>query len=167
MRYEVVIDDRHLRVELGLDGRFLIEDRAIAADVRETVRGRQWSITFDGETHEVTVLTPDPMRLDVDGHDVRATVTDERALRAGRGTAAARVGRIEMRAPMPGLLKAVHVTEGDTVDRDAPILTLEAMKMENELVAPMRGRVTKLTYSAGTKVEGGAVLAVLTPDDPT
>jgi biotin carboxyl carrier protein len=50
------------------------------------------------------------------------------------------------------------------VDRDAPILTLEAMKMENELLAPVRGRVTKLSHSAGTKVERGVVLAVLTQE---
>ena len=164
MRYEVVIDDQHLRVELGLDGRFLIEDRVIAADVRETVRGRQWSITFDGETHEVTLVTHDPLRLDVDGRDVRAFVVDERALRAGRGTGAARTERVEIRAPMPGLLKRVHVKEGDTVERDAPIATLEAMKMENELVAPIRGRVTKLQHVSGTKIEGGTVLAVLVPE---
>jgi 3-methylcrotonyl-CoA carboxylase alpha subunit len=163
MRYDVTIDDHRLRLEV-LAGRFLIDDRAAAADVRETVRGRQWSITLDGESHEVTVVTHDPLRLDVDGHDVRATVVDERALRAGRGSAAARVSRVEIRAPMPGLLKAVHVKEGDMVDRDAPILTLEAMKMENELLAPVRGRVTKLSHSAGTKVEGGVVLAVLMQD---
>ncbi|MDP9276259.1 MAG: hypothetical protein M3O99_11780 [Chloroflexota bacterium] len=164
MRYEVTLDDRRLRVELFEDGRFTVEDRVVAADVRETVRGRQWSITLEGSSHEITVVTHDPLRLDLDGHDVRATVIDERTLRARPGSGAARVGRIEIRAPMPGLLKAIHVKEGDTVELDTPIITLEAMKMENELLAPVRGRVTKLTHTAGTKVDGGAVLAVLTQD---
>jgi len=62
---------------------------------------------------------------------------------------------------MPGLLRAVHVKEGDVVERDAPLVTLEAMKMENELRAPARARVVKLSASAGSKVEGGAVLLVL------
>ena len=161
MRYQVTLDDRRARVEIGPDGRFLIDDRAVAADVRETVRGRQWSIRLDGESHEVTLVTHDPMRLDVDGHDVLASVVDERALRAGRGAAASRTGRVELRAPMPGLLKAVHVKEGDIVERDAPIVTLEAMKMENELLAPIRGRVAKLNHTAGAKLEGGVVVAVL------
>ena len=164
MRYEVTVDDRRVRVELGGDGRFTVEDRVVAADVRETVRGRQWSIVLAGESHEVTVVTHDPLRLDVDGHDVRATVVDERALRAGRGAVGARTGRVELRAPMPGLLKAVHVKEGDLVDADARLATLEAMKMENELLAPIRGRVTKLKHLSGTKIEGGAVLAVLVPE---
>jgi len=161
MRYEVTLDDRRARVEIAQEGRFLIDDRVVAADVRETVRGRQWSIRLDGESHEITLVTHDPMRLDIDGHDVLASVVDERALRASRGAAASRTGRVELRAPMPGLLKAVHVREGDVVERDAPLVTLEAMKMENELLAPIRGRVTRIAASAGTKVEGGSVLLVI------
>ena len=164
MRYEVTLDDRRVRVELGEDGRFTVEDRVVAADIRETVRGRQWSIVVEGESHEVTVVTHDPLRLDVDGHDVRATVVDERALRAGRGAVGARRDRVELRAPMPGLLKAVHVKEGDRVDADAPLATLEAMKMENELLAPSAGRIAKVRASAGTKVEAGAVLIVIASD---
>jgi 3-methylcrotonyl-CoA carboxylase alpha subunit len=164
MRYEVTLDDRRVRVELGEDGRFTVDDRVIAADVRETVRGRQWSITLDGESHEVTAVTHDPLRLDLDGRDVRAAVIDERALRASRGAVGLRTGRIEVRAPMPGLLKAVHVNEGDRVDANAPLATLEAMKMENELLAPSAGRISKVRATAGAKVEAGAVLIVIAGD---
>jgi len=164
MRYEVTLDDRRVRVELGEDGRFTIGDRVVAAEVRETVRGRQWSITLEGESHEITVVTHDPLRLDLDGHDVRATVVDERALHAGRGAAGVRTGRVELRAPMPGLLKAVHVKEGDRVEADARLATLEAMKMENELLAPSAGRISKVRATAGTKVEAGAVLIVITSE---
>jgi propionyl-CoA carboxylase alpha chain len=62
---------------------------------------------------------------------------------------------------MPGLLKAMHVSEGDVVEQGARLMTLEAMKMENELLAPARGRIVRLAVGAGTKVEGGAMLAVL------
>jgi 3-methylcrotonyl-CoA carboxylase alpha subunit len=164
MRYEVTLADRRVRVELSENGRFTVDDHAVAANVRETVRGRQWSIRLEGESHEVTVVTHDPLRLDVDGQDVRATVIDERALRASRGAAGARTGRVELRAPMPGLLKAVHVKEGDHVAADAPLATLEAMKMENELLAPSAGRIAKVRATAGTKVEAGAVLIVIARD---
>jgi len=164
MRYEVTLEDRRLRVELGENGRFTVDDRVVAADVRETVRGRQWSITLEGSSHEITVVTHDPLRLDLDGHDLRATVIDERALRARREAVGLRTGRVELRAPMPGLLKAVHVKEGDRVDADAPLATLEAMKMENELLAPSAGRIAKVRATAGTKVEAGAVLIVIAGD---
>ena len=62
---------------------------------------------------------------------------------------------------MPGLLKAVHVSEGDVVEQGVRLMTLEAMKMENELLAPARGRIVRVAVGAGTKVEGGAILAVL------
>jgi biotin carboxyl carrier protein len=161
VRYEVTLDDRRVRVELGEHGRSTLDDRALAADVRETVRGRQWSITLEGESHEITVVTHDPLRLDVDGHDVRASVVDERALRANRGAAGGRAGRVELRAPMPGLLKAIHVKVGDLVEAEAPLATLEAMKMENELRAPSAGRIAKIAAATGAKVESGAVLIVI------
>ena len=161
MIYEVSVGDRRVRVEFAGDGRFLIDDAVVAAETTEIVRGRQWSVHIVGRSHEITLLTTDPMRLLVDGHEVEASALDERAVAAARGTSAARGGRHELRAPMPGLLKTVHVAEGDLVERDAPLMTLEAMKMENELLAPARGRVVRLAVGAGTKVEGGAMLAVL------
>ena len=161
MIYEVTVGDRELRVDVAADGRFLIDDAVVAAETVEIVRGRQWSVRIAGRSHEVTVLTHDPLRLLVDGDETLASAIDERAAAAGRGAAGARGGRHELRAPMPGLLKTVHVAEGDVVERDTPLMTLEAMKMENELLAPARGRVVRLAVGAGTKVEGGAMLAVL------
>jgi len=159
--YEVSVGDRRLRVETVADGRFLIDDAVVAAEAVETRRGRQWSVRIAGRSHEVTLLTSDPLRLLVDGTETTASALDERAAAASRGAGAARGGRHELRAPMPGLLKTVHVAEGDVVESGAPLMTLEAMKMENELLAPARGRVVRLAVAAGAKVEGGAMLAVL------
>lgn len=167
MIYEVSVGDRRLRIELR-GGRgaeppvdVLIDDAVVAAETTEIVRGLQWSVRIAGRSHEVTVLTREPLRLLVDGRETEASALDERAAAAARGGALARGGRHELRAPMPGLLKTVHVAEGDIVERDAPLMTLEAMKMENELLAPARGRVVRIAVGAGTKVEGGAMLAVL------
>lgn len=161
MIYEVSVGDRRLRVELVADGRFLIDETVVAAETAEIRRGRQWSVRIAGRSHEVTLLTNDPLRLLVDGTETTASALDERAAAVARGAGAARGGRHELRAPMPGLLKTVHVAEGDIVESGAPLMTLEAMKMENELLAPARGRVVRLAVAAGTKVEGGAMLAVL------
>jgi biotin carboxyl carrier protein len=162
MRYEVAVADRGFSVDVDASGRFLVDGEAVPAIVDEVVRGRQWRIGIAGRTHEVTVLTREPLRLLVDGTEIVASAMDERALAASPNARVQASGRLELRAPMPGLLRAVHVREGDIVDRDAPVVTLEAMKMENEIRAPARGRVTKLAARAGSKVEGGAVLVVLT-----
>jgi biotin carboxyl carrier protein len=163
--YEVSVGDRRMRVDVALDGRFLIDEAVVAAEAVEIARGLQWSVRLGGDSHEVTILTREPLRLLVDGIETEASAVDERAAAAARGASAARGGRHEIRAPMPGLLKTVHVAEGDLVERDAPLMTLEAMKMENELLAPARSRVVRLAVGAGTKVEGGAMLAVLEEAD--
>ncbi len=159
MRYEVALGDRLLHVELDGSGRFLVDDRVVALDAFEIDRGRHWSVTLDGGSHEIVALAPD--RLLVDGTAVAVSVTDERALAAVRSGGGARSRRRELRAPMPGLLKAVHVREGDVVDEGVALATLEAMKMENELRAPLRSRIVSVAASAGSKVEGGALLMVL------
>ncbi len=164
MRYEVALGQRRKRVDVDEAGRSLVDGRVVAADLRETVRGRQWAVALDGRSHEVTVLSFEPYRLSVDGVEVLADVVDERALAARSGAPRAGGGRHEVRAPMPGLLKAVHVAEGEAVAYLAPLATLEAMKMENELLAPAAGRVARVVASPGSKVEGGALLVVLSED---
>lgn len=165
MIYEVEVAGRGLRVESAADGRLLLDDRVIAYEARDLEGGRIWSVVVDGRSHEIVLLGGDPPRVLIDGVEVRASVADERALASRRDRRGAIGGRHEIRAPMPGLLKAVHVREGDVVDRDAPLATLEAMKMENELRAPMRGRVQRLAVAAGLKVESGALIAVMV-DEP-
>ena len=97
MRYEVALHDTRVRVEVAPDGRFLIDDRVVAAELRERETGRQWLVLIDGASHEVTLLTSDPLRLDVDGVLVAASVRDERAVRADRGASSSRLPRFAWR----------------------------------------------------------------------
>jgi len=161
MRYEVRVADRAYRVDLDASGRFLVDGAAVAAVASEVVPRREWQISLEGVSHDVVVLTREPLRLLVDGVEVTASAIDERALAASPNARQQVSGRHELRAPMPGLLRAVHVREGDIVERDAPVITLEAMKMENEIRAPARARVTKLAAAVGAKIEAGAVIVVL------
>ena len=61
-------------------------------------------------------------------------------------------------APMPGKIIAVHVGAGDRVDKGAPLLVMEAMKMEHTIVAPADGTVEAVLYRAGEQVVEGAPL---------
>ena len=71
---------------------------------------------------------------------------------------AAAGGAGDVVAPMPGTVLKVNVNNGDTVASGDVILILEAMKMENEIVAPCAGTVT-LNVKAGETVDTDAVLA--------
>ena len=71
---------------------------------------------------------------------------------------AASGGSGDVVAPMPGTVLKVNVNSGDTVASGDVILILEAMKMENEIVAPCAGKVT-LNVKAGETVDTDALLA--------
>ena len=161
MRYAVRAGDRDLVIETTPDGRFQVDDRVLGAQLAEVVPGRLWSIVIDGTAHEVAFVGSD--RVWVDGDEIRLEVADERAVAAGRAGGRASNARQEIHAPMPGLLKRVHVAEGATVHAGDALVTLEAMKMENELRAAHAGTVARVAVAEGTKVEGGALLIVIRP----
>ncbi|MDE5618943.1 MAG: biotin/lipoyl-binding protein [Ruminococcus sp.] len=64
-------------------------------------------------------------------------------------------------APMPGNIIRVDIKEGDKVTSGQVIVILEAMKMENEIVAPKDGTVAQIVTSKGAVVETGSPLVVI------
>ncbi len=66
----------------------------------------------------------------------------------------------KVNSPFPGLIKNLLVAEGATVKKDQPILVLEAMKMDNDIVAPCDG-VVSFQVAKGANVESDTVLAVI------
>ena len=64
-------------------------------------------------------------------------------------------------SPMPGKVVTVLVKEGQTVAKGAPLLVVEAMKMENEIKAPKAGTVRHLTAVVGASVDVGERLCVV------
>jgi 3-methylcrotonyl-CoA carboxylase alpha subunit len=85
----------------------------------------------------------------------------DRAARAASGQLGG--GAVEVVAPMPGSILAVHVAGRAAVEAGDAIATLEAMKMEHAVVAPIAGRVTELRVRAADQVTRGDVLAVVEP----
>jgi len=64
----------------------------------------------------------------------------------------------DLQAPMPGKIIAIFVAAGDAVEKDAPLLILEAMKMEHTIRAPARGRIARILCRAGEQVGEGTEL---------
>jgi 3-methylcrotonyl-CoA carboxylase alpha subunit len=94
-----------------------------------------------------------------DGRPVAFAVPDPLA----RGAAAGPAGDV-VEAPMPGLVRAMLVEEGDTVAAGQRLVVLEAMKMEHALAAPRDGVVARCLVPEGAQVEGGAALVRLAPE---
>jgi biotin carboxyl carrier protein len=68
-------------------------------------------------------------------------------------------------APMPGAVVRIEVIQGSRVAAGAPIVVLEAMKMEHTVRAPADGVVSAISVTAGDQVESGQVLAVVSADE--
>lgn len=66
-----------------------------------------------------------------------------------------------VKSPMPGNILKINVTQGQQVSEGDVIMILEAMKMENEIVATRGGTIAQIAVSKGAVVETGAVLAVI------
>ena len=81
-----------------------------------------------------------------------------------RAAGAAMGGNI-ITAPMPGLVKAIHVEAGQTVTEGQKLAVLEAMKMEHSLLAWRDGTVAEILAEAGAQVEEGAGLVRLEDED--
>ena len=70
-------------------------------------------------------------------------------------------GSIKVASPMPGKILDVKANVGDAVKKGQVILILEAMKMENEVVAPEDGTVASIDVASGATVEAGDTFATL------
>ena len=80
---------------------------------------------------------------------------------AAKSAASGSKGSVVVSAPMPGKILAVKTEVGKDVKKGEVLLVLEAMKMENEIVAPEDGTVASVDVTVGASVESGDTLATL------
>ena len=83
------------------------------------------------------------------------------AAAAGTAASKAKAGAVQVKASMPGTLRSYKVKVGQAVKAGEVVLILEAMKMENEIVAPVDGVVTALLVSEGASVSTGDPLMTI------
>lgn len=129
-----------------------------------TVNGNVYNVTVEeGTTSGVSAqastpavqAAPAPAPAPV--QKAAAPKTEPKAAPAQTGTA----GNVKVNSPMPGKIISIKAKIGDKVKRGDVILILEAMKMENEIVAPSDGTVASINVTAGQSVEAGTLLATL------
>jgi acetyl-CoA/propionyl-CoA carboxylase biotin carboxyl carrier protein len=125
----------------------------VAAALDGQVMRSAVAVELDGRRVEVAVLRPEP------AYRALARRRDERiSTSRARGAADAVV------SPMQGTVIEVRVAEGEQVEPGAVICIVEAMKMENELVAHNAGVVTGLSVAAGDSVSFGQTICVVSPN---
>lgn len=164
MKYNADVNGRTTELELsGTEDELRIgpADSATQASLEAIGNGRYilriGAKVIDG----YVIATEDGFEVYYQGRPYSVSVVDERAAALAKlsGHRTSTGGTIK--APMPGMVKAVNVTVGDHVQRGASLVVLEAMKMENDLSAPAEGTVKEIRVAAGDKVNQGQVLVVL------
>ncbi len=152
---------------------FDFDSQSFPVDV--TPSGKSYRLTIEDNAVDVEILQAKAGKLDllIDGKQVTAYVSSDNARRwvtvngqtfvltkssGMKRKSAGHDHASELAAPMPGLVRAVNVNEGDMVIKGQTLLLLEAMKMEIRVQAPKEGVVKKLFVKQGQTVEREQIL---------
>ena len=131
----------------------------------------KYKVTLNGKTYEVEVEQGKAVLLDE--YEAFAPAPAAAAVPAAAPAAApvaapaASAAPVNLEAgeavnaPMPGNILRIDVAKGDTVKAGQVLVILEAMKMENEIVAPKDGTVAQVVTSKGAVVDTGSPLIVI------
>jgi biotin carboxyl carrier protein len=124
---------------------------------------KNYRITVNGTSYDVAVeelgagAAPAPVSAPAPVAAAPTPVSAPAPAPAAKGGA----GSVKVSSPMPGKILDVKAKVGDSVSKGQVILILEAMKMENEVVAPEDGTVASIDVAVGAMVESGDTLATL------
>lgn len=124
---------------------------------------KNYTITVNGNVYEVTVeegvsagaAAPRPAAPAAPKAAPAPAAAPKAAAPAGAQ------GSVAVTAPMPGKILGIKAEPGQAVAKGEAIIVLEAMKMENEIVAPSDGTIASINVAVGDSVEAGATLATL------
>ena len=166
MRYLLTREGRDLEVQIEPDGagfRVTLEGRShhVDATLGETLRARIDTRPVEGRVSR----RGDTLEVELRGRVHRFRVRDPRAPKLARRKSQEDASRGELHAPMPGLVVQVLAHEGEEVEAGHPVVVVEAMKMQNALVAPVKGRVLSIPVTPGTAVESGQLLLAIAPEE--
>ena len=128
---------------------FLKDNQSVSAEITSAdLNTKTILVEMEGETYTVVIKT----ELD--------QVLEKMGFNAGKGRQ-----HKEIKAPMPGLVLSIAVTEGQQVIEGDKILILEAMKMENNIMTHTNARINRIAVKEGQAVEKGQVLVELEDRD--
>lgn len=119
---------------------------------------KRYNITVNGTAYDVTVEEAEG------GAPVAAAPAAPKAApkpAAAPKAAAGAAGNVKITAPMPGTIVEVKAKVGDPVKNGTVIAVLEAMKMENDVVADRDGTIASINVSKGESVSTGSVIATI------
>lgn len=166
MKYHLSIQGREhtLEVKQGNPLVCALDGNSFSAEVAEVQPG-VYSLLI-GDRSFAARVDPDSgpgsgeCTVQVDGALYRVSLVDPRRRRRG-GSQLAIAGEQIVKAPMPGKVIRLLVSEGEAVEAGQGLFVVEAMKMQNEVKSPKSGSIRKVTAQVGQAVNAGETLVIV------
>ncbi len=154
--------DTQMKVEVDRNGnQVLIKKEPVGFELKK-LSPSAFKVISDKKIYDIVLISQakNELNLMVNGKTHTVSVKDhiEQILNelGMSATVASKVS--EIKAPMPGTILGLSVSEGDAVEKGTPLLILEAMKMENVIKSPGEGVINKILISQGDNVEKNELL---------
>jgi biotin carboxyl carrier protein len=165
MKYITTIGEKDYTIEIIDRGHLSFNGKVMEVDF-ESISGQPvYSLVIDGKSYEAYVYEhDDEWQVLLLGQQYPVRVEDEREkrLKYAGGAKLQMSGEFQLKAPMPGLVVAISVSEGQQIDKGQVLVILESMKMQNELKSPRAGKVERVKVKVGESVEQRQILLTIT-----
>ena len=156
MKYLTTIGEREYSIEIVNRNTIVVDGVPYDVDFSSISGQPVYSLLLNGKSYE-GYMYPDEDDWEVllQGSMYAVNVEDERErrLRQALGEGPTQSGEFHLKAPMPGLVVTVTVTDKQEVAKGDVLIILESMKMQNELKSPRDGTISRVRVKVGDSVE--------------
>ena len=156
MRYVTTVGRHKYLIEILDEHHVTVDGVMYQVDFGEVSEQTVYSLLADNRSFEAFVYPVDEgWQVLLLGTQYELTVEDEREkrLRASLGGRIAENVDFHLKSPMPGLVVAIPVSDGQAVAKGDVLVVLESMKMQNELKSPRTGKISRVRVKPGDSVE--------------
>ena len=156
MKYVATTGDREILVEIIDEHHITVDGVKYEIDFESVSEQTVYSLLANNKSYEALVYeSEEGWQVLLHGSQYVLLVEDERErrLRASLGGGPPENVDYHLRAPMPGLIVSISVSEGQSIEKGEVLVILESMKMQNELKSPRPGKISRVRVKPGDSVE--------------
>ncbi|OGC84283.1 MAG: hypothetical protein A2W07_05105 [candidate division Zixibacteria bacterium RBG_16_43_9] len=166
MKYVAEIKDKNYQIDITeTDGKLEVklDGKPVSVDFSQVKPPNFFSFLVDNKSFDVEIIkNSESYWVNMNGRKYECFLEDEKISRLKdiAGFKKEILHEKELKTPMPGLVLAIEVKEGDLVKTGQGVAIVEAMKMENELKAKFDGKVKQIRVKPGQAVDRDEVLVI-------
>lgn len=156
MKYVAISGEREILIEILDEHHITVDGVDYEIDFESISEQTVYSLLANNNSYEALVYeSEEGWQVLLHGSQYVLLVEDERErrLRASLGGGPPENVDYHLRAPMPGMIVTVPVSEGQTVEKGDVLVVLESMKMQNQLKSPRPGEISRVQVKPGDSVE--------------